>query len=111
MIHDNEKITKETELDTWYGITKNGDKVAITEVDLLEFTSLMANSELEDDRVIGQLLFEKAKNDFYIEMHDGTKLGKSIKALLDNNLLDTARDLIQFAKEQNIRNGYLEFEP
>ncbi len=108
---DNEKITKNTELDTWYGITKDGNKVAITEVDLMEFTSFMANSEDENTREVGKQLFEKSKNDTFLIMHDGTKLGKTINALLENNVLDVASDLIMFAKEQNIKNGHLDINP
>ena len=108
---ENEKITKETELDTWYGMTEDGNKVAITEVDLLEYTSLLANSVDETVREIGGKLFEAAKTTNYIEMPDGTKLGKNIKELLQNNVLEVANDLIAFAKEQNIKNGHLDFEP
>jgi hypothetical protein len=111
MIKDDEKITKTTELDTWHGMDVNGNKIAITEVDLLEYTSLIANSQNENHRKIGEKLFESAKNDFYIEMPDGARMGKNIQALLDNRLLEVANDLIHFAKEQNIKNGYLEFEP
>lgn len=108
---DKEKITKDTELDTWFGVTKDGQKVGITEVDLLEFTSILANSEDEQVAEVGKLLFEKAKSDFYIEMHDGTRLVKNIKSAFEHNMLEVAADLVQFAKDQNVRNGHLEIEP
>jgi hypothetical protein len=108
---DNEKITKETELDTWYGITQDGQKVAITEVDLLEFTSYLSNIANEQEAEKGKQLFECAKTKNYIEMPDGTRLGKTIKDLLENNLLEVANDLVEFAKEQNIKNGHLDFQP
>ncbi len=102
----NEKIKLDTEFDTWFGVKTNGERVAITEVDLLEFTSLLANVEDENLRKIGKELFEKAKNDNYIEMHDGTKLVKNIQEALNNNLPEIAQDLFESAKLQNINNGF-----
>jgi hypothetical protein len=110
-MQENEKITVDSDLDTWYGVTANGDKVAITEVSLFEFTSLLANVE---DPVLaekGKELFEKAKTEFYIEMHDGTRLGKSIRAMVDNGLVEIAAELTQDAKEMNIKNGFLDPDP
>jgi len=106
-----DKITSESDLDTWYGITKNGEKVAITEVSLLEFTSLLANAEDVEVSNKGKDLFEKAKTDFFIEMHDGTKLAKSLKAMVENGLEELAKELTEFAKETNLKNGYLDNNP
>lgn len=111
MIYNDEKITIDTELDTWFGETPRGDKVAITEVSFFEILSLMANSSNEKEKQIGTLLFEKAKTDNYIEMHDGTKLAKNIKSLLDNGMLEIANQLVQDAKFQNRKNGYLNTDP
>lgn len=108
---ENEKITVDTELDTWYGMTTNGQKVAITEVDLLEITSILANVEDIELREKGKLLFEKAKTDLFLEMHDGTKLAKSIRALADNGLVEMSQELTQDAKNMNVQNGFLECDP
>lgn len=105
------KITVNTELDTWYGITKSGQLVAITEVDLMEFTSALANSSDPETQKQGQILFEKSKNENYIEMHDGTVLVKRIREAIDNNLLEITQDLLESAKLQNIKNGFLDPDP
>lgn len=106
-----EKVTADTDLDTWYGVSPTGDKVAITEVSLFEFTSLMANAEDKEVANKGRELFELAKTAFYLEMHDGTKLGKSLRALMDNGLVEVAQELGQFAKETNLANGFLDCDP
>lgn len=106
-----EKVTADTDLDTWYGLSARGDKIAITEVSLFEFTSLMANSVDKATADKGKELFELAKTAFYIEMHDGTRLGKSLRALMDNGLTDVAQELGQFAKETNLANGFLDCDP
>lgn len=106
-----EKITADTELDTWFGVLPNGERVAITEVSLFEFTSLMANAEDVEVAKKGKELFEQAKTAFYIEMHDGTRLVKSLRAALDNGLPEVAKELGEFAKESNLANGFLDCDP
>lgn len=110
-IHDNEKITVNTELNTWYGETTNGDKVAITEITLFEMLSLMAHSINETEANIGAILFEKAKSANFIEMHDGTRLAKNINELLNHDMIEIANQLIHDAKIQNRKNGYLNTDP
>ena len=106
-----EKVTADTDLDTWYGLSPTGDRVAITEVSLFEFTSLMANAEDPEVASKGKELFEKAKTAYYVEMHDGTRLAKSIRAAMDNGLVEVAQELGQFAKESNLANGFLDCDP
>ena len=110
-MQENEKITVDSDLDTWYGVTASGEKVAITEVSLFEFTSLLANVEDPVLAAKGKELFEKSKTDFYLEMHDGTRLGKSIRAMADNGLVEIAAELTQDAKQTNIKNGFLDPDP
>ena len=110
-MQENEKITVDSDLDTWYGVTATGEKVAITEVSLFEFTSLLANVEDPILAAKGRDLFKKAKTEFYLEMHDGTRLAKSIRAMADNGLVEIAADLTQDAKEANIKSGFLDPDP
>lgn len=108
---ENEKVTADTDLDTWYGLSPKGDKLAITEVSLLEYTSAMANSSDHEEATIGKELFEKAKTDFFIEMPDGVKLAKSLRAAMNNGLVEVATELSQFAKDTNLKNGFLDCDP
>lgn len=106
-----EKITINTEFDTWYGVTSVGERIAITEISLAEFLSYLSNVEDNKLAEIGKILFQKSKTDNYIEMHDGTKLIKTIKEALDNNLIEIAQDLIESAKLENIKNGFENADP
>lgn len=108
---ENEKITINTELDTWYGITKLGDRVAITEISLLELTSQLANVENVELANVGKVLFKQAKSDNYIEMHDGTKLVKNIKEALDHGMIEIAQDLLESSRIQNKNNGFADPDP
>lgn len=107
----NEKITADTEFDTWFGETTSGQKCAITEIDLLEVTSLLANVEDSALRELGVKLFEAAKNDVYLVMHDGTRLAKTLRAALDNGLTELSQELTQDAKNMNLNNGFLDCDP
>lgn len=106
-----DKITINTELDTWYGVTKGGQLVAITEIDLMELTSLLANSMDPEMAQTGERLFEESKTNNHITMHDGTILVKTIKEALAHNLIEVSQDLLESAKLQNIKNGFLDPDP
>jgi len=106
-----QKITANTEFDTWYGQTTYGERIAITEISLAEFLSLLSNVEDQNLSQIGKDLFEKSKTDNYMIMHDGTKLVKTIQAALDNGLIEISQDLIESAKLQNIKNGFEDADP
>lgn len=108
---EQEKITVDTEFDMWFGVTESGEKCAITEISLLEFTSELANVEDEKLRELGEVLFEQAKNANYIVMHDGTRLAKTIRAATDNGLVELAEELTQDAKNMNLANGFLDCDP
>ena len=108
---ENEKITADTELDTWFGETVDGQKCAITEIDLLEVTSILANVEDDALREKGKELFEAAKTATYLVMHDGTKLAKTLRAALDNGLVELSQELTQDAKNMNLNNGFLDSDP
>lgn len=111
MILDNEKITTETELDTWYGLSPNGTKIAITEVSLFEYLSELENAQDPELAKIGAKLFAISKTDNYIEMPDGAILCKTIKEMIDHNMTEFASELLFDAKLQNIKNGYSNPDP
>jgi len=110
-MEENEKITADTEFDTWFGQTVDGQKCAITEIDLLEITSILANVEDSALRELGKTLFESAKNDVYLVMHDGTRLAKTLRAALDNGMVELSQELTQDAKNMNLNKGFLDCDP
>jgi hypothetical protein len=111
MLEKEDRITIETELDTWFGETRTGQKCAITEVSLFEALSQMENSANPEEALIGKELFEKSKTENYLEMPDGTRLCKNIKEMRDHGMMELAMQLSFDAKLQNIKNGYANPDP
>lgn len=101
-INEKQKINLDTELDCWYGQTVDGVKTAITETSLLEVVELVFQD---------LALLQKVKTEIFVIMPDGTKFGKTIRSVIENGMPELGSELLSFAKQQNIINGFADPDP
>lgn len=102
IFHEKSKITIDTELDVWYGEMLDGTKTAITEISLLE---AIAHGFGDKN------LKEEIETKNLIILPDGTRLGKTIRAIRDDGMIELAAELSNFATQQNIRSGFSDPNP
>jgi len=103
VIKGNTKVTVDTELDHWFGQSQSGDKCQVTDISMLEIIELGFHREdlLE--------LIEDGAN--FVELPDGAKFARTIRALRDNGLSEIAGELTLFAIQQNMKNGFEDASP